>query len=269
MGMLQYYENETPKYVCTLTDGATNQYPQAFVYNYDLTAKETVDLTHNAKGQYIGTAASTYDKGNYSVVYIVYSDSGHTTPNTDYWQGEDNLDVLYKPYGGYGGGGGVQEIDWEKLINKFWKHETAKKIIDLLEKIKKIVSGITDNKVIKAIKGIKMPVFKAEKVDLTPIMKEFNKLTETLTKQLNDKIDSIEIPTYDESKISDKVDILDYSLTLNRIVELVERIEKFGNKLELTDYGVTLNKIIVLLEKVDSKDNSKQIEELKLLIKNL
>src|SRR3989337_1159108 len=139
MPLLQYYENEIPKFLATLTGGATDQYPQAKIYNYDLTLKETVNLTHNALGQYIGVASASYVKGNYSVVYIIYSDVGHTTENTDYWRSEDVLDVIYITSGG---GGYVVDnarnvtIDVKKIAKAVWDHDDARTLHDVINKIK-------------------------------------------------------------------------------------------------------------------------------------
>lgn len=253
MPFLQYYESETPKFVCTLTDGATDQYPQAKVYNYDLTLKETVDLTHNAGGQYLGNASGSYDKGNYSVVYKVYSDSGHTTPNTDYWIGEDNLDVIYHQSGGFVSSGGSLNVDWDRLIDRIWEHKTAKKILELLEKIKGFVSKITDNKIITAIKSIKLPEFpkmpEPEKVDFKPILAKIDEVMLTMTASVN----NIKLPEFPEIPNPE-----DYGFTLNEIIRLLEKIDKNDQSLEIYN----------LLEEVKgNKDILKNLEDIKKLLK--
>jgi hypothetical protein len=249
--MIQYYDNETPKFICTLTDGATDQYPQAKVYNYDLTLKETVNLSHNAGGQYAGTASSSYIKGNYSVVYTVYSDSGHTTANTDYWIGEDILDVIYTPYGGYSGGGGSVEIDWKKVVEMIWEHKTPKKILELIEKVKVIVTKITDIKVLKAIKDIKFPEFPKiefpkipEPVDLMPLMSK-------LDMAINE-IKNIEIP-----ELPQMPKVEDYGTTISKIVGLLEEIKKSDQSLEIYN---------ILEELKSNKNILKNLEEIKKLI---
>lgn len=61
-----------------LSDGATNQYPRATIYNSAGSLVATLSLTHIANGLY-GTSYTPLIVGTYSIAYLVYSDSGHTT----------------------------------------------------------------------------------------------------------------------------------------------------------------------------------------------
>lgn len=79
--------------VLLLSDGNESQYPQAEVYaEGGTTPVATLDLPHKAQGRYEDdwTPSST---GVYSVIYIVYSDSGHTTENTSYSREADQVFV--------------------------------------------------------------------------------------------------------------------------------------------------------------------------------
>ena len=73
-----------------LEDGDISQYPQAVVYDPLGTILTTLDLSHVANGMY--TASYSMPSENLiEIVYIVYSDAGHTTENTKY--GRD-LDIF-------------------------------------------------------------------------------------------------------------------------------------------------------------------------------
>lgn len=75
-----------------IADGATNQYPRALVYDQDSILLETVDLSHDTQGNYSGLAYVMPNTAFVKVIYIVYSDAGHTTPNIKY---ERDLEVYY------------------------------------------------------------------------------------------------------------------------------------------------------------------------------
>ena len=75
-------------------DGAINQYPQAEVRDNDNNLLTTLNLAHIASGSYKpSTPYIMPDEVYLLVIYIVYSDSGHTTENTTY---ERDLEVFYK-----------------------------------------------------------------------------------------------------------------------------------------------------------------------------
>ena len=78
-----------------LADGAINQYPRAYLYDQDSVAllTPTIDLSHDANGNYSGTSYNMPDKTYIKIVYIVYSDAAHNTENIIY---ERDLEVFYK-----------------------------------------------------------------------------------------------------------------------------------------------------------------------------
>lgn len=68
-----------------LSDGATDQFPRALVYDNDENLLQTIDLDHEANGYYApGTDYTMPSEIFIRVVYIVYSNSGHTTENVSY-----------------------------------------------------------------------------------------------------------------------------------------------------------------------------------------
>lgn len=76
-----------------IADGAIDQYPRALVYDQDSLLLITINLSHDNKGNYSGTAYTFPDKTFVKVVYIVYSDAAYTTENEKY---EQDLEVFYK-----------------------------------------------------------------------------------------------------------------------------------------------------------------------------
>ena len=78
-----------------LYDGATNQYPQAKIYDTGGNLVTTIDLSHIANGLYQGTYTPSGAYKHLTVHYIIYSDSGHTTENTLYSRTMDKLYINY------------------------------------------------------------------------------------------------------------------------------------------------------------------------------
>lgn len=76
-----------------ITDGATDQYPRALVYNQASSLVDTIDLVHNNQGNYSGLPYTMPDTEFIKIIYIVYSDAGHLTVNTKY--GRD-LEIFYR-----------------------------------------------------------------------------------------------------------------------------------------------------------------------------
>ena len=87
-----------------LSDGATGLFPQATIYDSLGIAAATVNLTHTANGLYQGTflAADNDTIGKFSILYVVYSDAGHTTVDETYDRVDEDLDVTV---GGKAAGG--------------------------------------------------------------------------------------------------------------------------------------------------------------------
>ena len=80
-----------------LFDGDVNQYPRGIVYErQNAVPLATIDLEHLAKGLYEPDTLDEYvmpNKNEIKVVYIVYSDAGHLTENTNYHRA---IDVFVK-----------------------------------------------------------------------------------------------------------------------------------------------------------------------------
>lgn len=77
-----------------LFDGNVAQFPLAHVYKPDGSevSGSPFAMTHASLGRY-RAAGPVLPEGECEAVYIVYSDSGHTTENTDYDRASDDLDV--------------------------------------------------------------------------------------------------------------------------------------------------------------------------------
>ena len=78
-----------------LDDGATDQFPRAWVMDYDGSTftGSPFDLSHTANGLYRNISATATTAGLYYVQYKVYSDSGFTTASTVYEQVTDVVTV--------------------------------------------------------------------------------------------------------------------------------------------------------------------------------
>lgn len=76
-----------------LFDGASNQYPRAYLYDAEGTelAESPVDLAHVENGLYANSEVSMPSTAQVKAVYKVFSDSGHTSLNGDY---QTALDVF-------------------------------------------------------------------------------------------------------------------------------------------------------------------------------
>lgn len=79
----------------SLADGAGGFFPQAEVYDSAGTAiaGSPFDLTHVARGLYQALFAAPV-AGDYSVVYVVYSDAGHLTLAAQYARADEHLRVF-------------------------------------------------------------------------------------------------------------------------------------------------------------------------------
>lgn len=76
-----------------LEDGGEDQYPRARIYVAgEVAVLATVDLVHKALGRYEGSW-TPLSVGVYDVMYIVYSDSGHTTENLRYTRQIEQIEV--------------------------------------------------------------------------------------------------------------------------------------------------------------------------------
>lgn len=76
-----------------LEGGEEDQYPQATLFTPSGTSV-VYDLSHVVMGRYENIVpASGVVLGTYRAIYRIYTDSGHTTLNPDYYQSEDEFDV--------------------------------------------------------------------------------------------------------------------------------------------------------------------------------
>jgi len=276
MAYIEYYSLETPEFIVTLSDGATDQYPRAYVYNKDGTLKETLDLDHNANGQYNVAGGSNYDAGNYSVVYKVFSDSGHATPNTDYQMDEDILHVIYKTAGGSSQSAHPLTIDVKKFAKAIFGSDEFKK---LKKDVKEIPSKIEKpekqdiEKIIKSeIKKIVIPEVKMPDVEGI-VKKEVGKISipdyDNRLKQLLGGLGNLKRGQYsievDELKRLSVV----LGATLTRIDGEIKSGVKSINNNEIVKGFTKLEAMIELLKSINDKDHYEILNQIKREIKNL
>lgn len=128
-----------------LSDGATNMFPRALVYNAAGTLLATKDLAHVANGRYTNDTftmpADASANGAYvQVTYIVYSDSGHTTiapygDSSEVWQ----RDHLYLSVVGNAATTTVIPCDRAEATADYWKDALVRALSGALKgQVKKI-----------------------------------------------------------------------------------------------------------------------------------
>ena len=89
-GITLIEQGQTVPLSLALSDGATDQFPQAEVYDPDGNNLTTISLSHDGDGLYQPASGYSMPDENYiSVVYIVYTDSGHLTESAIYQRAVD------------------------------------------------------------------------------------------------------------------------------------------------------------------------------------
>lgn len=76
-----------------LSDGAAGLFPRAEVYDSGGLLLMSVDLSHISNGLYTSTYATPATAGRFSVLYRVFTDSGHTILDTSYTIVCDEIDT--------------------------------------------------------------------------------------------------------------------------------------------------------------------------------
>lgn len=95
-GITQIEINEQVPIVLQLADGAIDQYPRATIYDTAHNLLVTRDLAHSSNGTYIPSVSYAMpDETFVSVVYVVFSDAGHTIESLVY---ERDLDIFEQVY---------------------------------------------------------------------------------------------------------------------------------------------------------------------------
>jgi len=81
MGLTTLVSGDTIPLVLQLFDGATDQFPQAELWNLDTNVLiDTKNLVHRNEGLY-SLMTEIMPNSRVAVTYIIYSDAGHTTEN--------------------------------------------------------------------------------------------------------------------------------------------------------------------------------------------
>lgn len=93
MGILRIAIGDTVPVILLLSDGETGMYPQAEIYNDEGTYLTTLDLSHDSNGVYVPSSVYVMpDEEFIRIVYIVYTDVGHTTESLLYLR---DIDIFY------------------------------------------------------------------------------------------------------------------------------------------------------------------------------
>ena len=156
------YKGQYIEISCKLDDGNQQQYPYATIKKTDGTTETSFALIHLYSGQYTNNSWSPTNTGYFKVDYKVYSDSSHTTLNTNYPQGMETVWVIEElptssqvTSSTYGGGGkGFTFVEGKKTP---WTHgqrdEVIKNVKDMKAMIKEMNVKMTNyyNDEMKAI----------------------------------------------------------------------------------------------------------------------
>jgi hypothetical protein len=201
MSLLKCEPGDTIDLSVALYDGAEDQYPQAKIYDTAGTLVSTVNLSHSANGLYQGTYTPDGTYKYLAVHYIIYSNSGHTTENTQYSRTTDriycNKDYVTPGFGSLSATLAKEDID--RIVESLEK--TIEKNVNLQEILDEIRKKSEFNpKKDKVKTDIKIPV--------------------TNLREINDKLDNI-------AKLSaEKTKQIDYSGRFLKIDKQFEDVKK-------------------------------------------
>lgn len=242
-------------------------YPQAIVYgpNGSEVSGSPFTLTQIGNNLYYKAGAFQADlTGTYYVVYLVYTDAGHTTRSTSHGEVHDTITVKIQSttgLGGYGsmknGGDVIVDLDPIKKLIKDTKEELEKKIEKIQQDIddgfKIDIPEKEDKEIIKEINNVKsiilsLPNFSIDNLtkkitDIQTINKNNqNKLIDAIKKNRSTIIKSkferkmlqpmMESNANLELKTVEAFNSLKINLTKTIDVKNNEVVEKFSNVLE-------------------------------------
>jgi len=130
---MQKLVNQTTLISLQLSDQETTKYPQALVRNSSGILVGTIDLLHTATGLYTRSYTPLV-VGEYTIQYIVYSDSNHLVPDTIYDEiSAESMSVT------------------DSVVDDIWAHSSATQLLNDVALIKQIETGrwkIIDNQMI-------------------------------------------------------------------------------------------------------------------------
>lgn len=146
-------------------------YPQAHVYGNDNSeiSGSPFTLDHVANNLYsLNNAFQVADSGTYKVVYLVYTDAGHTTRSTTHGEVSDIINVKIQSTTGLGGYGSMKNggdviVDMDPIFKAI--KDLDKKFNKRIDKIRKEIN-----------KEFKVSVPATPVTDLNPILDKLNNI---------------------------------------------------------------------------------------------
>lgn len=87
-------EGDLALFTMTVEDGNTGLFPRVRVYDDAGAFVQAVDLSHVGFGKYQAPANATLPLGKYGLLFLVYTDAGHTVLSADYAQGDGQVTVI-------------------------------------------------------------------------------------------------------------------------------------------------------------------------------
>lgn len=248
--------NETITISCKLYDGATDQYPQAKIYDSDGLLLVTKNLVHMTSGIYTSTWSKSTE-GYYVVDYIVYSESSYTTKNTDYDEVSEVIWVT-EAYGGGGGGGHkIYTMSTRKSPWKQWQIET-------------VVNGAEET--IKLINGLSKDIDKKQKELLKKIDNISNTLAsridnlstslKTIRNNLQSSINSIGDKFKDSTTKADSLKLLDgINNTIKMLDEYNSEVKTLSSESEYHELQSEIDKLAKMVATIMSDDDLESLSK--------
>lgn len=125
--------SETIKIYYQITDGTTDEYPQAIIYNSAGVAQSTINLSHLTNGLYSGSGTAPGITGDFIIQKRVYSNSGRTSPVT-------TRDIISESL----------EIDLKSKVGPGGMAITSKDIISLLKPLQETIAQVQEDLALKS-----------------------------------------------------------------------------------------------------------------------
>lgn len=225
--------NENVTLFLKLWDGNTSQYPQAKIYDRNGSLQTTLDLTHISSGIY-KNSWSTSIEGYYSADIIVYSDSNHTTKNSNYNEVEETIWIT-EAYGG--GGGGIGKLNLPNYVGKksAWSYKEKMEVLNstkqIIETTKLILSFLkTFKKDLEKLNKKSSNELKSIKTLITSSKNQLTKAEESIRTIKKD--DSVKLITDNINGLQENLNKIESNIgTKDDITSLLSKLDSITNEL--------------------------------------